>query len=137
MPHATFSSKVIAPEKKVWWLLLDKVENPGKYLPGVIRSQILERSKEGVLRKTKTSAFEVKERITIDEHKKEVVFILVDHPRYAGRVINQITPSENKGEVTLTFTLDWKPKGGKEDTEDLLPAVRKAVLQTKELAEKG
>jgi hypothetical protein len=138
MPYATFSSPVNASVQTLWELLQDKIENPGRYVPGVEKSEILERSETGVLRLMSSKDMESKERITVDEKNLELTFALVDHPKYTGKVTNKITTSSDKdNEVILTFTLDWKPKQSGEEEPDMLPSIKGAVLHTKELAEQA
>ncbi len=139
MPRASYTTSVQASIGTVWDLLLDKIENPGKYLPGVEKSKIIERSDEGVLRYMKTKAFEIREWITIDSKDFEITFLLVDHPKYSGKVVNKVAPFPNAGNnvVNLTFAIDWTPKTKEAEDDDMEPIVKQAVLHTKEIAEKA
>jgi hypothetical protein len=127
---------VKAPVETLWRLLLDKIENPGAYVPGVESVQILERQPGYLLRRMKAGGLEVIERITAFEKTHEVDFVLVDHPVYAGQVVNRIEPPLRPGlSCTLSFALDWRRKDGQPDSLDLQPNNEKAVRQTKALAE--
>jgi hypothetical protein len=84
----------------------------------------------------KAGGLEVIERITAFEKTHEVDFVLVDHPVYAGQVVNRIEPPLRPGlSCTLSFALDWRRKDGQPDSLDLQPNIEKAVRQTKALAE--
>lgn len=136
MPEARHSEVVDATPEAVWALLMDKMENPSKYVPGVQECRILR--KDGpysMLRRMKTGDFEVEEEIVADAEHRSVDFVLVDHPFYTGKVTNVITVGP-KDETTLTFHLQWVEKeGAKAPPLDPQEAVRKAVVHTKELAE--
>src|SRR3954471_6464811 len=105
MPFATFMAPVKAPIPTIWEMLLDKVENPSKYVPGVSKTEILERGAGWVVRRMQTDAFEVTERINIDLERLEIVFALIEHPRYTGMVVNRIWPGDDDPE--LMYTLNW------------------------------
>jgi hypothetical protein len=136
MPKASYSVQVKAPVETVWRLLLEKIENPGAYVPGVESVTILDRQPGFVIRRMKVDDVEVVERITAFEKTHEIDFVLVDHPVYAGQVVNRIEPPLRPGlSCTLTFTLDWRRKDGQPDTLDLQASIVQAVERTKALAE--
>lgn len=141
MPFTSFTCDVDASVDTLWRLLEDKIANPDRYLPEVEETEILERAPEGVLRRMKTAVFEVIERITADRERLEISYVLVDHPEFAGHVVDRITPAredEPAGRPLLTVTLDWRPLDGPATPEeDLLELITAAVLQTKELAEEA
>lgn len=141
MPFTSFTCDVDASVDTLWRLLEDKIANPDRYLPEVEETEILERAPEGVLRRMKTAVFEVTERIAADRERLEVSYVLVDHPEFAGHVVDRITPAredEPGGRPLLTATLDWRPLDGTTTSEeDLLELITAAVLQTKELAEEA
>ncbi len=140
MPKASHSVRVHAPLERLWALLLDKIENPGKYVPGVQAVEILERQPGFTLRRMRTAELEVVERITVFEKRHEIDFVLVDHPLYAGQVVNRINAlveTDQPGlSLELTFSLDWRRKDGKADEADRHDAVRLAVEHMKNLAER-
>lgn len=139
MPKASHSVRVHAPLARLWALLLDKIENPAKYVPGVQAVEILERQPGFTLRRMKTADFEVVERITVFEKRHEIDFVLVDHPLYAGQVRNKIEELVETDRpdlsLKLSIALDWRRMDGQPDDLDMTDAVRQAVEQTKTLAE--
>lgn len=138
MPYATFTTAVNAPINVLWQLLIDKIENPQKYVPGVSDVKILVKNNDYVLREMTIPTGIVKEKITHNEASKEVIFTLVDHPLFCGTVINKIhvLPANNDS-ISLEFTLDWQPLDPDkyQDKTDMSELIKEAVLHTKELAE--
>ena len=135
MPTASFTTTIDARFEDLWALLVDKIENPGRYVPGVIEIEILERSGGGVLRRMRTAELTVVERITVDEVARTIIFGLVDHPSFEGEVVNHVNAT-NKGPLQLTFALNWTAKREDDADVDLMPMVQGAVLHTKALVER-
>ncbi len=146
MRQISYSTEVNASLEIVWKLLLDKVEKPQEYIPGVIETKILERYDDGFLREIRTQGMVLKERITIDaptieEAHGEIRYLLLEHPLFFGQVVNRVVPSSVQSPVApqvLTITVDWGPKD--EDAEKIIQAempaqIQKEVLILKELAE--
>ena len=139
MPLATYKTEVNVSAPIVWELLLDKIERPDKYVPGVQKVDILERYDDGsVLREMLvddgTSRKTVRERIASDRSTMTVIFKLPNDPEFMGFVTNTIF--EEKGEVWLDYTCNWIPNYLDDRTEDIdfNAAIRGSVLHTKELA---
>ncbi len=141
MRKVTYSVEVHAPRETVWRLLLDKVENPAGYIPGVIEARILERYDNGVLRLVRTQGMTVKERVTIDEALGEVSYLLLEHPLFSGQVVNRVVAASVQNPVapvTLTIAVDWGPKDETAEKiiqEDLSAQLQREVLSLKEKAE--
>ncbi|MFB8787367.1 MAG: AtaL-like protein [Potamolinea sp.] len=141
MPYATFSSPVNASFETVWGMLLDKIENPQRYITAVEETKVLQRYDNGILREMRIPGMQLKERITVTEEAREIKFTLVEHPLFSGEIINKVEfPSqEDSGEsLILTFTQNWQPLN--EEAENLKEAkmqetIKNAVLHMKELAE--
>jgi hypothetical protein len=144
MPHATYQTHVDAPTETIWGLLLDKIEHPEKYVPGVTGARILERFDHGVVREMASDRGTVRERITVDAAARLIRFTLEDHPDFEGTVVNRIVEPPSpaaSGRPILEFTLDWRPRPGiaerPGDEADAARAIELAVLQTRRLAEAG
>lgn len=138
MPQASYSSPVNSSLTILWNLLLDKIENPQKYISEVKESKIIEKTPNGVIREMQTSKLKLLEKITVDETAKEVCFTLIDHPVFTGSVINKIDIPANDGEpLLLTFSLNWQPKDPAfvENNTEIAEMIKQAVLHTKALAE--
>jgi catechol 2,3-dioxygenase-like lactoylglutathione lyase family enzyme/limonene-1,2-epoxide hydrolase len=142
--YATFSSPVNASLKTAWNVLLDKIENPGRYNPEAQDYKILEKHGNEVLREMKALNMTIKERIAWDEKTLEIRHTLVHNPLFMGQIINTIVPptSNNPNDLpTITYTLDWEPYNNEarhvaqEIQEKLTQAVQQSVLNSKTVAE--
>lgn len=138
MVYASFSTPVNATVEVLWDLLIDKIEHPQKYVPGVSDVKILTKNTEFVLREMTIPTGVLREKITSNLTTREVVFTLVDHSKFSGSVINKIHISDHENEaITLEFTLNWQPINSDISTAeiDMSDTIKQAVLHTKELAE--
>lgn len=138
MPFATHTEEVAASVATLWRLLVDKIENPEAYVPGVRSVEIVERTADYTVRHMVTDQLDLTERITKDARRLEIVFTLVDHPRYVGAVVNRIEPGGTGDANRLTFTIDWREAGSRDaGGEHLQGVLRDAVRRTKALAEEA
>lgn len=141
MPYTTFSSPVNASFKTLWGMLLDKIENPQRYISEVEEIKVLEQDDKGILREMKLPGMQLKERITVDEQRQEIKFTLVEHSLFSGEIINHVECPVNKTSgdpIILTFTQDWQPlneDAQKMDVSEMAQTIKKAVLHLKDLAE--
>lgn len=126
MPQAVTSRPVNVPVSLLWTLLIEKIELPQRFVEEVEAVEILERSGSAVLRRMTVRGQTVTEWIRFDPDRYEVVFSLVDHPRFEGSVINRIDlPAPPETTPTLTAIMDWEPV---EDGDDLSEAEAHALL---------
>jgi|GEM_PF-118677 len=136
-----YSCEVHAPLETIWKLLIEKVEQPQSYLPGVTQARILQHYGNGVLREIKGKGLTIKEKVVIDKAHGEVHYFLLEHPLFSGRAVNRVVPSSVQSPVApqvLTIELEWAPKD--EEAEQLIQTVipeqiQSEVLSLKELAE--
>lgn len=140
--QTSFSSPVNASLAKVWEMMLDKVENPGRYNPVAYDYKILERYNNGVLRQMKAGNMTVKEIITWNETTGEIRHVLVDNPYFFGEAINAVVkPSNSKDPLLLSYSLDWQPynqegrKIAQEIQGKIVQALEQAVLKGVAVAE--
>lgn len=137
MLKTSFAIAVRATYATLWKILLDKAENPGKYVPGFLESEILERTSESTLCRLCTVDFDILERISVNETIHTVTFEVVDHPQYTGRLVNRIEPEPSPdGHPVLTYAMDWHLKPGASSDSDFSKIVHEALLRTKAIAEK-
>ncbi|WP_225895678.1 AtaL-like protein [Dendronalium phyllosphericum] len=130
--QTTFSSPVNAPLAKVWEMMLDKVENPGRYNPVAYDYKIVERYNNGVLRQMKAANMTVKEIITWDETTREIRHVLVDNPYFFGEAINAVVqPSNSKDPLLLSYSLDWQPynQEGRKIAQEIQGKIAQALEQ--------
>ncbi|MCL1470592.1 nuclear transport factor 2 family protein [Argonema antarcticum] len=114
MLYATWSAPVNASLETIWNHLLDKMENPHKYIPYEVEFyKVWEKYPDGgILREIKTSEMHMKERTYVNKEEGSVTFHLVDHPIFTGTIANKVTSPEvhKSGPVPIvTYTIDLKP----------------------------
>lgn len=137
----SFRETVHASKETIWELLLDRIANPGAYLPGVESSEILERSSEGFIRETRARGLVIRERVVVDEKGGEVRFELLEHPLFSGSIVNRVVPTSAQSPVapqTLTLILDWAPKNPEAERivlQEMAESMQRAVIEIKERAE--
>ncbi len=133
---ASFSIPVKAEMETLWSVLVDKAENPGRYVPGFIDSEILERTHESMLCRLHTDRFDILERITVDESTHKVSFDLLDHPHYTGILINRIEDELSEdGYPILNYSYDWVRREGIDNGDDMSDIVKTALQRTRDIAE--
>ncbi|OGU07082.1 MAG: hypothetical protein A2075_05585 [Geobacteraceae bacterium GWC2_58_44] len=141
MRKISYSCEVHAALDTVWKLLIEKVEQPQSYMPGVVQSRILQHYGNGVLREIKGEGMLIKEKVVIDKAHGEIHYFLLEHPLFTGRVVNRVVASSVQSPVApqlLTIEVDWIPKD--EQAEQLIQSaipdqIQSEVLTLKQRAE--
>ena len=135
MPRAVEKVLVKAPKDTVWELLLDKAENPQRYLEGILDFRVLGRG-EGWLRRELQleDAQWLRETVRIEPDRGELTFHLEDHPVFEGRVVNRLEPT-GPDTVALTFEMDWGAKPGVRPADCPVALIHGAIERTKAIAE--
>ncbi|MFT5134163.1 MAG: hypothetical protein ACI9SC_002636 [Gammaproteobacteria bacterium] len=133
---SSFSTPVKASIETLWSVLKDKAENPGRYVPGFIESEVLEQNADSMLCRLHTDRFDIVERITIDETNHTVYFDLLDHPDVTGLLTNKIEKAlSEEGYPILSYAYDWQQRRSGEDADDMSDIVQNALQRAKEFAE--
>jgi len=141
MRKISYSSEVHAALDTVWKLLIEKVEQPQTYLPGVVQSRILQHYGNGLLREIRGEGMLIREKVVIDRSHGEVQYFLLEHPLFNGRVVNRVVASSVQSPVApqvLTIEVEWAPKD--ERAEQLIQSsipeqIQREVLSLKQRAE--
>lgn len=89
----TYRTLVHAQSATVWKLLLDRVENPQKYLHGVEGARIVESSEAGIVRELRWEGKTVRERIVPEKDDYRITSELLEHPLYAGTTVTRVVPT--------------------------------------------
>jgi hypothetical protein len=130
-----YTTSVNASLELTWKNLLDKIDNPQNFVPGVSDVIISEKNTDFVLRQMTVTndkgSIILKEKITFEPYK--VRFLLLDHPKLEGYVDNDIKAISDK-ETEMTFTIHWIDKVAKLEINDF-ELVKNAVLKTKNYIE--
>jgi len=141
MRKISYSCEVHAALDTVWKLLIEKVEQPQSYMPGLVQSRILQHYGNGVLREIKGEGMLIKEKVVIDKSHGEVHYFLLEHPLFTGRVVNRVVPSSVQSPVApqvLTIEVDWIPKDEQAELliQNAIPdQIQSEVLTLKQRAE--
>lgn len=145
MPKLEHFEAVDADLQTIWRVLLDRIENPQRYLAGVESFDFPESTEEYAIRDVVFEGVTLRERITIDEQQGEVRYELVDHPLYVGDVVNALippAPNDPKAKPVVQFRMNWQPRNSEAETLDveagavMQESMRDAVHFVKEMAEK-
>jgi hypothetical protein len=130
-----YATTVNASLELTWENLLDKIENPQNFVPGVSDVIISEKNTYFVLRQMTVTNDKgstiLKEKITFEPYK--VRFLLLDHAKLEGYVDNDLKAISDK-ETEMTFTIHWIDKVTKLEINDF-ELVKNAVLKTKNYIE--
>ena len=132
-----FTVTVNASLEKVWSHLLNKIEHPKNFVPGVSDVIISEKNTEFVIRQMTVTTPEtttiLKEKITFIPYK--VRFLLLEHPTMEGYVDND-AKFVSEEETEMTFTTNWNDKTSKAAIGNL-ELLKSAVLKTKKYIEEN
>jgi len=112
MPKLDTHVAVDAELQTIWRVMLDRIENPDRYVMGVESCVFVENTDDYVLRDLNIGGLVLRERISINEEMGEVRYQLVDHPLYAGDVINALVPADPKdpkARNVVQFRMNWEP----------------------------
>ena len=135
MRHTSFSAYIYVPKEIVWKLMVDKIENPGYYLPGVLDVRIMERHGHTLMREVKAQGMFMKEIVPIDEPHGEIQYALLEHPLISGRVVNRLVSSSIQNPVAphrFTIEVEWTPKD--DDAEKIVQTDMPAQIQMEVLS---
>jgi SnoaL-like domain/Domain of unknown function (DUF1857) len=143
MPQTTFSAPINASFETIWNVLLDKVENPTRYVSAIREARVLERTDNQVLREVKTERLTFTEQVTLDKAAREITFAILDHPLFTGNTYNRVIMPGERGDrysddPVLVYSLDWLPSNAdasKVPDAELASLIRSATLATKNMAE--
>jgi hypothetical protein len=130
-----YTTTVNASLELTWKNLLDKIDNPQNFVPGVSDVIISKKNTDFVLRQMTVTndmgSTILKEKITFEPYK--VRFLLLDHPKLEGYVDNDIKAISDN-ETEMTFSIHWIDKTTKMEINDF-ELVKNAVLKTKKYIE--
>ncbi|HBG06944.1 MAG: hypothetical protein A2075_19665 [Geobacteraceae bacterium GWC2_58_44] len=141
----TLQVLVHAEHDTLWNLLLDRVQHPERYIPGVAETRILEKSDDVVVREMKLHDDVIKERITIKPYDSELHHELLEHPRFTGVIVMRIVRTARQSPVApqyLEYDLELQRKsfkvegivGGEEEIiADFEEELRKLKVRAEEM----
>ena len=104
---------VHAEHETLWKLLMDRLHNPERYLPGITEVRILAESDNEMVRELKLHGELVRERIAINPYEGELRHELLEHPQFTGQIVTRILRTARQSPVapqTLEYHLELQRK---------------------------
>lgn len=92
----TFRTVIHAQAETVWKLLLERIENPGKYNPAFLQTNVMRRTAEGIVRQSRTVDGYVQERISPELDENAIHTVLLEHPFCRGTVVVRLLPTSGQ-----------------------------------------
>ena len=136
-----FRCSVKATFDQLWRALLEEVEHPERFNPGILSSKILERFNNGILRSVSVPDADVRERITYDYEKKELTSQLIGHPDLVGIIAKKVSATENAaGSWILESSIAWESPNERVNhmiRRNLAKFVTQSLENVKKIAEHG
>lgn len=86
----TFSVLVHAQMETIWNLLLERVTNPKRIMPGATEVAVVESFASGLVRDIRVYGTTYRELITINEAERWISFDILNHPALTGTLVTRI-----------------------------------------------
>ena len=109
----TMQVLVHAQHDTLWNLLMDRLENPGRYMPGVTDARIIDHTNHVWAREMKLHGDLVKERIEVKAHDSVLRHELLEHPQFTGVIVTRIVKTARQSPVApqyLEYDLELQTK---------------------------
>jgi hypothetical protein len=109
----TLQVLVHAEHSTLWSVLMDRLENPAKYAPGVSDVIVVQRTDDIMVRELKLHGEPVREKITIAPYDSMLKHELLEHPHFSGIVVTRIVRSARQSPVApqmLEYDLELQPR---------------------------
>lgn len=141
----TLQVLVHAEHETLWSLLLDRLQHPERYTPGISETRILEKQDDVMVRETKLHGETVRERITVKPYDSEIDHELLEHPQFTGKIVLRIVRSARQSPVApqmleydveinrKSFLVQGVVKGEDEILADLESELRKLKSRAEEM----
>lgn len=134
MPQIIKTLQVVvhAEHETLWNLLMDRLENPAKYIPGVTEARIVETEGDTSIREMKLHGDAVKERIEVRPYDSEIRHELIEHPQFSGKIITRIVRTARQSPVAPQYleydlelqTKSWKVEGAVRGEEEIVREIQ-------------
>ena len=109
----TLHISIHTEHETLWQLLMDRLQHPERYLPGITEVRVLDDSEEVMIREMKLHGETVKECITIKPYEGELRHELLEHPQFTGTIVTKILRTARQSPVapqTLEYDLHLQQK---------------------------
>jgi hypothetical protein len=109
----TLKVLVHAEHDTLWDLLLNRLQNPERFIPGVTESRVVEKAGDVSVREMKLHGDLVRERITVSPSNSEIRHELLEHPQFTGSIVTRVVRTARQSPVApqhLEYDLALTPK---------------------------
>ncbi|GFO70740.1 hypothetical protein GMLC_43190 [Geomonas limicola] len=109
----TLTTLVHAEHDTLWNLLLDRLQNPERFTPGVTESRIVEKNGNVCIRELMLHGERVRERITVYPYESQIQHELLEHPQFTGTIVTKVVRTARQSPVApqnLEYDIDVSPK---------------------------
>jgi len=104
---------VHAEHDTLWNLLLDRLQNPERFIPGVTEARVMEKADNVTVREMKLHGDLVRERVTVRLLDSEIRHEMLEHPRFTGSIVTRVVRTARQSPVApqhLEYDLELTPK---------------------------
>ena len=104
---------VHAEHDTLWNLLLDRLQNPERFIPGVTEARVMEKADNVTVREMKLHGDLVRERVTVRPLDSEIRHEMLEHPRFTGSIVTRVVRTARQSPVApqhLEYDLELTPK---------------------------
>jgi hypothetical protein len=109
----TLKVLVHAEHDTLWNLLLDRLQNPQRFIPGVTEARVIEKEGTVSVREMKLHGDLVRERLTVLPYDSEIRHELLEHPQFTGTIITRVVRTARQSPVApqhLEYDIELTPK---------------------------
>jgi ribosome-associated toxin RatA of RatAB toxin-antitoxin module len=90
---------VHAEHDTLWSMLLDRLQNPERFTPGITESRVIEKEGNTSVREMRLHGELVRERVTVRPHESEIEHVLLEHPRFTGIINTKVVRTARQSPV--------------------------------------
>ena len=104
---------VHAEHDTLWNLLLDRLQSPERFIPGVTEARVIEKDGNVSVREMKLHGDLVRERVTVYPHDSQIRHELLEHPQFTGFILTKVVRTARQSPVApqnLEYDLELTPK---------------------------
>jgi len=109
----TLQVLVHAERDTLWNLLLDRLQAPERFTPGVTEVHLLEKEGNVTVRELRLHGNLVKERVTVSPETSEIRHDLLEHPQFTGSIVTKVVRTARQSPVApqhLEYDLELTPR---------------------------
>jgi hypothetical protein len=109
----TLTVLVHAEHDTLWNLLLERLKDPQRFIPGVTETRIIERQDNVTVRELRLHGDLVRERVTVLPHESEIRHELLEHPQFTGSIVTKVVRTARQSPVApqnLEYDIELTPK---------------------------